>query len=248
LKEGILKIKNWHKFQHFKDRKPPWIKLYRDLLDDIEWHELDPAAAKILTMLWLIASENHGEIPPVKELSFRFRLPEIEIKSAISKLYHWIDQPDITTISEQYQNYPPERETETERYREETEKISCDWPSGYQELFWKSYPRKVGKKAAFKKLDEVKKNNPPPWNRVLKSISEIRATELRFVPHPATWLNQGRWDDETGDLNGHVQATGNLLPATDRLIGAIEAFGSPERASDLRGGTGETPIRLISKG
>jgi hypothetical protein len=31
-----IRIKNWAQFQHFKDRKPPWVKLYRDLLDDME--------------------------------------------------------------------------------------------------------------------------------------------------------------------------------------------------------------------
>ena len=27
-----MKIKNWSKFQHFKDRKPPWVKLYPGLM------------------------------------------------------------------------------------------------------------------------------------------------------------------------------------------------------------------------
>jgi hypothetical protein len=66
-----MQIKNWKKFQHFKDRKPPWVKLYRDLLDDIEWFELDPKAAKVLVMLWLIASEDDGNIPTAKQLAFR---------------------------------------------------------------------------------------------------------------------------------------------------------------------------------
>ena len=72
----MTKIKNWHKFQHFKDRKPPWVKLYRDLLDDIDWHELDSKAAKVLVMLWLIASEEDGQIPEIKRLAFRLRISE----------------------------------------------------------------------------------------------------------------------------------------------------------------------------
>ncbi len=35
------RIKGWVKFQHFKDRRPPWIKLYRDILEDPDWHDLD---------------------------------------------------------------------------------------------------------------------------------------------------------------------------------------------------------------
>ena len=64
----MLRVKDWNKFQHFRDRKPPWIKLYRDVLDDLEWHELDPVAAKCLTMIWLIASETDGNLPATKKL------------------------------------------------------------------------------------------------------------------------------------------------------------------------------------
>lgn len=114
-----MRIKNWKKFQHFKDRKPPWIKLYRDILDDVEWHELDAQSAKVLVMLWLIASENeNGELPSTKSLAFRLRLTESSIKSTLNKLLHWLDQDDITAISDVYQDDAPETETETKKERE----------------------------------------------------------------------------------------------------------------------------------
>jgi hypothetical protein len=122
-----MQIKHWKKFQHFKDRKPPWVKLYRDLLDDIEWFELDPKAAKVLTMLWLIASEDDGNIPTVKQLAFRLRMSEKETEVCISKLSHWLIQDDDTTISTRYQDDAPETETETEL---ETEKECISPPSG----------------------------------------------------------------------------------------------------------------------
>jgi len=109
-----MKIKNWHKFQHFKDRKPPWVKLYRDLLDDIDWHELDPKSAKVLVMLWLIASEEDGNIPEAKRLAFRLRMSEKDTKECLINLSHWLDHDDINTISEGYQDDAPETETETE--------------------------------------------------------------------------------------------------------------------------------------
>jgi len=112
------KIKNWHQFQHFKDRKPPWIKLYRDLLDDVHWHDLDPKAAKNLVMIWLIASEYDGELPDIKTLAFRLRVLENEAKSIVSKLSHWLVQTDISVISERYQVDSLEIETEKETERE----------------------------------------------------------------------------------------------------------------------------------
>ena len=120
-----MKIKNWSKFQHFKDRKPPWVKLYRDLLDDIEWHELDPKAAKVLVMLWLIASEDEGSIPPNKQLAFRLRMSEKETEVCISKLSHWLEQDDNNVISTRYQDDAPETETETETEKKTETEIIC---------------------------------------------------------------------------------------------------------------------------
>ena len=64
--------------------------------------------------------------------------------------------------------------------------------------FWNLYPRKVGKEAA-----------RSAWAKALlkASIDEIVAGAFRyahdpnlpektFIPHPSTWLNEGRWSDE----------------------------------------------------
>lgn len=113
-----MRIKNWKKFQHFKDRRPPWVKLYRDILDDLDWHELDPLAAKVLVMLWLIASEDEGRIPDNKTLAFRLRLTESKTKEVVIKLSHWLEQDDIDVISSGYQHDLLETERETEKEKE----------------------------------------------------------------------------------------------------------------------------------
>jgi hypothetical protein len=115
-----LKIKNWSKFQHFKDgsRRPPWIKLYRDLLDNLEWHMLSPESAKILIMLWVVASEDQGNLPDIKKLSFRLRVSEDQLVKALKELDGWIIEDDIKMISSGYQQTRLEekrREEETER-------------------------------------------------------------------------------------------------------------------------------------
>jgi hypothetical protein len=38
-----LRVKNWAEFQHYRSRRPPWIKLHRGLLDDYAWHRLPEA-------------------------------------------------------------------------------------------------------------------------------------------------------------------------------------------------------------
>lgn len=116
-----IKVKDWAKFQHFKDRRPPWIKLYRDILDDIEWHELDPVAAKALVAIWVIASEADGELPELRKLAFRLRMSVSDTEIVLSKLNHWLVRGDIAPISERHQSDPLERETETEEERETEE-------------------------------------------------------------------------------------------------------------------------------
>jgi len=67
--------------------------------------------------------------------------------------------------------------------------------------FWAAYPKKVGKKAAFKSW---KRENPDAnlHSKIMKKVAVAKETWQwqeeggRFIPNPATWLNQGRWDDE----------------------------------------------------
>ncbi len=114
----MIRIKNWSKLQHFKDRTPPWIKLYRDLLDDPDWHELDGETAKLLIGLWLIASEDEdrsGALPDARTLAFRMRADVSRIEKALTRLNHWLVRDDIGVISERYQVGSPETETETKK-------------------------------------------------------------------------------------------------------------------------------------
>lgn len=67
--------------------------------------------------------------------------------------------------------------------------------------FWKVYPRKVGKDAAWRKWKSL--NGTRPALAALVSAIEKQAQSDQwqrdggqFIPHPATWLHQGRWADE----------------------------------------------------
>ena len=69
---------------------------------------------------------------------------------------------------------------------------------GFDE-FWSAYPKKVGKKAAVKAW--AKATDKPGVQEIIGKINELKATKEwqkdggQFIPHPATWLNEGRWDD-----------------------------------------------------
>jgi hypothetical protein len=59
----VLHIKNWEKFQHYKHRRPPWIKLHRSILDDVEFTCLQDASKLHLMMLWILAAQMDNDIP-----------------------------------------------------------------------------------------------------------------------------------------------------------------------------------------
>lgn len=99
--------------------------------------------------------------------------------------------------------------------------VKAKKPSGYTddfENFWRTYPRRIEKKSAFK-----------AWKTALKSgatadeitagaarYAKYRAGEPeRFTKHPSTWLNQGCWEDEystAGTGYGSGQYGSHLSP------------------------------------
>lgn len=98
----ILRVKDWSRFQHYKHRKPPWIRLYRELLDDITWHQLPLASRALAPMLWLLASETQeGRIEgDSAALAFRLRLASTDFEEALKPLISvgWIIESDPASI------------------------------------------------------------------------------------------------------------------------------------------------------
>lgn len=71
------------------------------------------------------------------------------------------------------------------------------------EQFWKIYPRKIGKGAARSAFEKAStKENPATILQVAEAYANSSSLpDLQFIPHPSTWLNQERWND---DLNASM--------------------------------------------
>ena len=88
-----------------------------------------------------------------------------------------------------------------EKRREEKRQPPLSPTSGGFETFWSAYPRKVGKAVARQVWERLAKG-PEFVGRVLDAIARQRQSDQwtregsRFIPHPATWLRQCRWEDE----------------------------------------------------
>ena len=67
-------------------------------------------------------------------------------------------------------------------------------PEGF-EAFWKAYPRRVAKGAAYKAW--VAQNCEPIADQIVKAVKKSSwADEKQYIPHASTWLNGWRWEDE----------------------------------------------------
>jgi hypothetical protein len=71
------------------------------------------------------------------------------------------------------------------------------------EDFYKPYPRKVAKASARKawaKMPEPDRQAAVSGVKVYAQVWKSRgADEIRFCPHPASWLNGRRWEDEESE-------------------------------------------------
>lgn len=73
-------------------------------------------------------------------------------------------------------------------------------------IFWKEYPKKVGKGEAFKqwkkaKLSEGNKKDISVALKWQKKSDRWRSSNGRYIPNPATYISQRRWEDEPCENN-----------------------------------------------
>jgi hypothetical protein len=149
--------KNWRTFQHYGNRRPPWIKLHRELLDDKDFMCLPLASKAIAPLLWLLASESkNGEFnADIDDLSFRLRIPQKEVDQGLKPLIDngfFIDAS--TMLAPCYQVATTEREGERETERDKP----LARPDDISEELWKDFKQLRSKKKA------------PITDRVLKTI------------------------------------------------------------------------------
>ena len=116
--------------------------------------------------------------------------------------------PPSTSPSPDTPLYPPPRKTGFDR-------------------FWAAYPRKVGKQAARKSWSRLKPS-AELTQRILDAVEcqkgsrQWRENNGQFIPNPATWLNQGRWEDELVKEDDPFARLPNKGPIIDKLPSATD--------------------------
>lgn len=78
------------------------------------------------------------------------------------------------------------------------------------DAIYAAYPRHVGKEAALRAIEKAAKRvkgwiliDSGPYPQLLRAVEKYAdavtrwpAADKKFIPHPATWFNQGRYDDD----------------------------------------------------
>lgn len=144
------------------------------------------------TYLHVTRFEDHQKIDP----RWKTRCPACAQQDSLNPVETPVSLGELTQTPEVSPTLPLGREGMGRESKKTPSSTAA--PSMEFDLFWKDYPRKVGKEAARKAYAKaLKKTTAAKIGAGVESLRiQVAGKDQQFTPHPATWLNEGRWDDE----------------------------------------------------
>lgn len=124
---SYLRIRNWQTYQHYKNRRPVWVKLYVSQLRDHELKRLPISTRLLFDQLLLLAAEYENAIPKdFEELSSATRIPNEDVVDGVRLLVEggWIQETSTkrrassalaVPLANGYQDATLEKEKEEEK-------------------------------------------------------------------------------------------------------------------------------------
>lgn len=93
--------------------------------------------------------------------------------------------------------------TQSTLFNEESpkQKLGKEQQLEHAQRIYAEYPRKVGRTAAIKSIIKAMKEVDPErlLNKVKMYADCKNGSNKQYIPHPATWFNQGRYDDDPSE-------------------------------------------------
>lgn len=116
-------IPNWEKFQHYKGRRPVWIKCYTELLRDDNYLALSFRQRGILHGIWLLYAESRLVLGSSPARLGKLLGDESVRRRDLEALCHagFIKLSASKPLAPRYQDASPEEETDTEVETEKKE-------------------------------------------------------------------------------------------------------------------------------
>ena len=210
-----IRITNWERFQHYKARRPPWIKLHRSLLDDRKWSELSDYASKLLVQCWLIASESvDGTIAgDIDDVAFRVHKDKKHVAPALQELalhgFIEMTSDDDSKVLSTRKQVAPESPSETERetkkrqtkrrvYSKEFEEVWSIHHRGPKSKAYTEYKKAVGQVIGHGELVKA-----------LRAYTRTLTQDFQGV-HLFRFIRDARWEElpqESGALKRNIITT-----------------------------------------
>jgi hypothetical protein len=240
-KSPTLRFKNWLKFQHYKELTPPWIKLHRSLLDDLDYHSMTPMSAKLLPLAWLLASEYDGGLPSIETLSFRLRASTKEVQRALVEWNPYLEGDASAALAPCKREMSLETETETETEAVERQIASHDEnPSCSAECVFTEIPCS-GSKKTFQVMNEYIAEMRPLYPGVdieketLRAKGWILNNPLKRKTHNGMTKFLGLWySREQNNGNNGDSKQPFLSPAIRREEAAKETLRKIQEEQDAK--------------
>ena len=166
-------------------------------------NENNQSYPSISTISRLSSCQDRTVIRALKELEesgFIQKMPRFNEKGQTSNLYtvggDKIDMGGVTKKTP----YPKEDTINNNKIR--GDKKDTPYTNQFSE-WWELYPRKAGsKKEAFKVFQKVLQKED--YSTIYKATDIFRLnhhTDIKYIPHPVTWLRQERWETVTKQEN-----------------------------------------------
>ena len=201
--------------------KMPYIKLFADTSEAVEMLS-DAEAGRLLKSLLRYA--NDEELIISGNERFVFGMLKAQIDRDTAGYQDYLDKqrvngskggrpkkptetqqnpenPSLFKKTQKTQNKDKDEDKDEDEDEDKDKKSADALRADRFEQFWAAYPRHTGKKAAqqaFKRLDP----DEDLLQSMLKAIAAWSKSQQwtkdggQFIPHPATWLNGRRWEDE----------------------------------------------------
>ena len=189
----MIKILNWQDFQHYKNRRPPWIKLYRALLDKKEWRALSDFSARLLVELWLLAAENNDGIIDLEPdaLAWRLRYASNMLAKIESALQELATEGFIEYASNMLagckQHAIPEREVETEKEGETKGPAKINWNE--IKVWWNALAPACGLPQVQRITDTRKRH----YRSRLADYPDMKAIMEKELARLDSFVHEGGW-------------------------------------------------------
>lgn len=184
MDEQWVLVLDWERFQHYRDRQPPWIKNYTELISDDDYRSLPLGTRGVLHGLWLEYARSRrvlrgDSLSVSRVLGQRVLTAQLEALEQAGFIRLLASKPDAsdTRVRKEVEGLRPEEE-------ELEKKELAPKPARRRDELWDALTEALGHEPATK-------TERGRRNKALKDLRAIGATPADIIDHAArfrhTW-------------------------------------------------------------